>query len=114
MRGTQTWCSRSTRRRSLRPRFRRSICTIRTRSGVGASLVPGTLAFAPVPAPAAPPWWGTGQWHENNRWHNNNSRYYGYHYREPPVIYSTPYNYGYYAPPVVYDNTPGFSITIRP
>jgi len=30
------------------------------------------------------------------------------------VIYSTPYNYGYYAPPVVYDNTPGFSITIRP
>ena len=41
-------------------------------------------------------------------------RYYGYHYREPPVIYATPYNYGYYAPPVIYDNTPGFTIRIGP
>jgi len=88
--------------------------TSRNRIGLAASLVLGTLAFAAVAAPASAAWWGNGQWHEDNRWHNNNSRYYGYHYREPPVIYSTPYNYGYYAPPVVYDNTPGFSITIRP
>ena len=66
--------------------------------------------------PASAAWWGNGQWHPDNRYHynNHNNRYYGYHYREPPVIYSTPYNYGYVPPPVVYDNTPGFSITIRP
>ena len=87
--------------------------TSRNRIGLAASLVLGMLAFAAVAAPAGAAWWGNGQWHEDNRWHNNN-RYYGYHYREPPVIYSTPYNYGYVAPPVVYDNTPGFSITIRP
>ena len=33
-----------------------------------------------------------------------NDRYYGYYYREPPVVYSTPYNYGYYPPPVVYNS----------
>jgi hypothetical protein len=88
--------------------------TTRKRIGLAASLVLGTLAFAAVAAPASAAWWGNGQWHEDNRWHNNNSYYYGYHYREPPVIYATPYNYGYVAPPVVYDNTPGFSITIRP
>jgi hypothetical protein len=66
----------------------------------------------PSPLPPALP--GDGRWHEDNRWHNNNSKYYDYHYREPPVIYSTPHNYGYVAPPVVYDNTPGFSINIRP
>ena len=70
--------------------------TRRNRIGLAASLVLGTLAFAAVAAPASAAWWGNGQWHEDNRWHNNN-RY-----------------YGYYAPPVVYDNTPGFSITIRP
>ena len=47
---------------------------------------------------------------DNNNWNN---RYYGYHYREPPVVYSTPYNYGYVPPPVVYDNTPGFTICIQ-
>src|ERR1700704_854014 len=110
-----TWCSRSTRRRSRRRRVRRSIMTSRNRIGLAASLVLGTLALAAVAAPASAAWWGNGQWHEDNRWNNNyNNRYYGYHYREPPVIYSTPYNYGYVAPPVVYDNTPGFSITIRP
>ena len=86
----------------------------RNRIGLVASLVLGTLAFTAVAAPASAAWWGDGRGHEDSRWTNYNGRYYGYHYREPPVIYSTPYNYGYYAPPVVYDNTPGFSITIRP
>src|SRR5260370_22916621 len=98
-----TWCSRSTRRRSLRRRVRRSIMTSRNRIGLAASLVLGTLAFATVAAPASAAWWGNGQWHEDNRWHNNNSRYYGYHYRQPPVIYSTPYNYRYCPPPVLHD-----------
>jgi hypothetical protein len=88
--------------------------TSRNRIGLAASLVLGTLAFTAVAAPASAAWWGDGRWHEDSRWNNYNGRYYGYHYREPPVIYSTPYNYGYYAPPVVYDNTPGFSISIRP
>jgi len=88
--------------------------TSKKRIGLAASLVLGALSLVAVAAPASAAWWGNGQWHEDNRWQNNNNLYYGYHYREPPVIYSTPYNYGYYAPPVVYDNTPGFSITIRP
>ena len=47
-------------------------------------------------------------------WHGNNY-YYGYNYRAPPVVYSTPYNYGYYAPPVIYGAEPGlnFNINIR-
>ena len=88
--------------------------TSRKRIGLAASLVLGTLSLAAVAVPASAAWYGNGQWHEDSRWHNNNSNYYGYHYREPPVIYGTPYNYGYVPPPVVYDNTPGFSINIRP
>jgi len=79
------------------------------------SLVLGVLALAAVAAPASAAWWGDGRWHSDARWHSWPDRYYyGYYYRAPPVVYSTPYNYGYYAPPVVYDNTPGFSISIRP
>jgi hypothetical protein len=88
--------------------------TNRNRIGLAASLVLGALAFSAVAAPASAAWWGNDkQWHQDNRWNNNNnSRYNGYHYREPPVVYGTPYNYGYSPPPVVYDNTPGFSIRI--
>jgi hypothetical protein len=88
--------------------------TSRTRIGLAASLVLGTLSLATLATPASAAWWGDGRWHEDNRWHNWNNRYYGYYYRAPPVVYSTPYNYGYIPPPVIYDNTPGFSITIRP
>ena len=52
----------------------------------------------------------TGYNRNNNDWNN---RYYGYHYRQPPTVYSTPYNYGYQPPPVIYDNTPGFTIRIQ-
>ena len=95
--------------------------TSRNRIGLAASLVLGALAFSAVAAPASAAWWGKdGQWHQDNRWNNNrnndnkdwNNRYYGYHYREPPVVYGTPYNYGYVPPPVVYDSTPGFSIRL--
>ncbi|NDH60110.1 MAG: hypothetical protein EBY18_00340 [Alphaproteobacteria bacterium] len=97
----------------------------RSRIGLAASLVLGALAFTAVAAPASAAWWGKdGQWHQDNRWNNNdnnnnrnnddwNNRYYGYHYREPPVVYGTPYNYGYQPPPVIYDNTPGFIIRIQ-
>jgi hypothetical protein len=85
--------------------------TINKVIGLAAGLVVGTLALA---APASAAWYGNGGWHNDNRWSNYNDRYYGYHYRAPPVVYSTPYNYGYYPPPVVYDNTPGFTFTIRP
>ena len=61
--------------------------TSRNRIGLAASLVLGTLALAAVAAPASAAWWGDGRWHEDTRWRNNNSYYYGYHYREPPVIY---------------------------
>ena len=71
----------------------------------------GSLALA---APASAAWWGNGNYYYDNRWNNYNDRYYGYYYREPPVVYSTPYNYGYYPPPVYYSPNPGFSITIRP
>ena len=96
--------------------------TNRNRLGLAASLVLGALAFTALAAPANAAWWGTdGQWHQDSRWNNNwnnnnndwNNRYYGYHYREPPVIYGTPYNYGYSPPPLVYDNTPGFTIHLR-
>jgi hypothetical protein len=87
--------------------------TTRTRIGLAASLVLGTLALAAIAGPASAAWYGNGQWHDDDRWRGNN-HYYGYHYREPPVVYATPYNYGYVPPPVVYDNTPGFSINIRP
>jgi hypothetical protein len=80
----------------------------------------GALALVAVAAPASASWWGDGRWHEDNRWNNDNNnnknwnnRYYGYHYRDPPVVYATPYNYGYQPPPVVYDNTPGFTIRIQ-
>jgi hypothetical protein len=88
--------------------------TIRNAIGLAAGLVVGALAFA---APASAGWWGNdGRYHYDNRWNNYNDRYYGYYYRSPPVVYSTPYNYGYYPPPVYYSPSPGpgFSITIRP
>ena len=59
---------------------------------------------------------GTKTTRYDNRYNNSNdwnNRYYGYHYRQPPVVYSTPYNYGYQPPPVIYDNTPGFTIRIQ-
>jgi hypothetical protein len=97
--------------------------TSRNRIGLAAGLVLGALALTAVAAPAGAAWWGKdGQWHQDNRWNNNrnndnnnnwNNRYYGYHYRAPPVVYGTPYNYGYQPPPVVYDNTPGFTIRIQ-
>jgi hypothetical protein len=81
--------------------------------GLAAGIVLGALSLAAI-APANAAWSGNGQYQQDNRWNNNNnSRYNGYHYREPPVVYATPYNYGYTAPPVVYDATPGFSINIR-
>jgi hypothetical protein len=88
--------------------------TSRNRIGLAASLVLGALSFTAVAAPASAAWWGDGHWHSDSRWTNYNDRYYGYYYRAPPVVYATPYNYGYIPPPVVYDNTPGFSISIRP
>jgi hypothetical protein len=90
--------------------------TSRKHIGLAAGLVLAGLAFAAVAAPASAAWWGNGQWHEDNRWNNYNDRYYGYYYRTPPVVYSTPYNYGYQPPPVYYSPSPapGFSITIRP
>lgn len=88
--------------------------TIRKGIGLAVGIVIATLAVA---TPASAAWWGNGRWHYDNRWSNHNDRYYGYYYRAPPVVYSTPYNYGYYPPPVVYDAAPpapGFSISIRP
>jgi hypothetical protein len=82
--------------------------------GLAAGLVVGAMILA---TPASAAWWGNGRWHYDDRWSNYNDRYYGYNYRAPPVVYSTPYNYGYYPPPAVYDRAPpgpGFSITIRP
>ena len=82
------------------------------RIALAACLALSVLATA---APASAAWWGNGRWQPDPRWSYWNDRYYyGYHYRAPPVVYSTPYNYGYYAPPVVYDRTPGFTFTIRP
>jgi hypothetical protein len=69
------------------------------------ALVAGALA-APASARC-----GDGRWQEDTRWHSND-RYYGYHYRTPPVVYTRPYNY-YYAPPVVYGAEPGLNFTIR-
>ena len=79
-----------------------------------ATIMLGAMAAAAVALPASAAWWGNGTWHPDNRWEQHNNYYYGYHYRAPPVIYSAPYNYGYVPPPVIYDNTPGFSLTIRP
>ena len=93
--------------------------TSRKRIGLAASLVLGMLSVAAMTAPASAAWWGNGQWQPDNRYdnrnnnNNSNDRYYGYHYRQPPVVYSTPYNYGYQPPPVIYDNTPGFTIRIQ-
>ena len=86
---------------------------IRTAIVLATGLVVGSLAVA---APASAAWWGNGQYYNDYRWNNYNDRYYGYYYRDPPVVYSTPYNYGYYPPPVYYNPSPapGFSITIRP
>jgi hypothetical protein len=78
--------------------------TSRKRIGLAAGLVLGMLSVAAMAAPASAAWWGNGQWHPDNRWNDNrnnndwNNRYYGYHYRQPPVIY---------------DNTPGFTIRIQ-
>jgi len=85
---------------------------IRNAIVLATGLVVGSLALA---APASAAWWGNGQYYNDNRWNNYNDRYYGYYYRTPPVVYSTPYNYGYYPPPVYYSPTPtpGFSIQIR-
>jgi hypothetical protein len=92
----------------------------RRRIGLAAGLVMGMLSVAAMTAPANAAWWGNGQWNQDTRYDNRynnsndwNNRYYGYHYRQPPVVYSTPYNYGYQPPPVVYDNTPGFTIRIQ-
>ena len=94
--------------------------TNRRRIGLAAGLVLGMLSVAAMTAPASAAWWGNGQWNNDTRYDNRynnsndyNNRYYGYHYRQPPVVYSTPYNYGYQPPPVVYDNTPGFTIRIQ-
>jgi hypothetical protein len=72
------------------------------------------LAVAGIAGSASAAWYGNGQWHydNDNRWHGN-EHYYGYHYRAPPVVYSTPYNYGYYAPPVVYGAEPGISLNVH-
>ena len=87
--------------------------TIRNAIGLAAGLVVGAIALA---APASAAWWGNGRYYYDSRWDNYNDRYYGYYYRAPPVVYSTPYNYGYYPPPVYYSPSPapGFSIQIRP
>jgi len=71
-------------------------------------------AIAGFAGSASARWYGDGQYHYDNRWHGN-EYYYGYNYRAPPVVYSTPYNYGYYAPPVIYGAEPGlnFNINIR-
>jgi hypothetical protein len=87
--------------------------TSRKLMGLAAGIVLGALSLAAVAVPANAAWWGNGQYQQDNRWNNNNTRYNGYHYREPPVVYATPYNYGYTPPPVVYDNTPGFTIRIQ-
>jgi hypothetical protein len=80
-----------------------------------ATIVLGVVAASAIALPASAGWWAPdGTWHPDNRWEARHEYYYGYHYRAPPVIYSAPYNYGYVPPPVIYDNTPGFSITIRP
>jgi len=79
-----------------------------------ATILLGLVAASAVALPASAAWWADGTWHPDNRWEYNRGNYYGYHYRAPPVIYSAPYNYGYVPPPVIYDNTPGFSLTIRP
>jgi hypothetical protein len=85
------------------------------RNGIGLALGAAVAALA-LAAPANAAWWGNGQYYNDNRWNNYNDRYYGYYYRSPPVVYSTPYNYGYYPPPVYYSPSPapGFSIQIRP
>ena len=88
--------------------------TIRNVIGLAAGIAAGVFALAGTASAA---WYGDGRWHDDERWHNYNDRYYGYHYRAPPVVYATPYNYGYQPPPVVYDAyppNPGFSLTIRP
>ena len=72
------------------------------------------VAGVALASPASARWWGDGRWHDDDRWVHHDSRYYGYHYRAPPVVYGTPYNYGYYSPPVVYDNAPGLSFHIGP
>ena len=75
----------------------------------------GTLALAPWPGLPAPAGGVTAGGTRTTAGTTGNDRYYyGYHYRRAAGGLRTPYNYGYYAPPVVYDNTPGFSITIRP
>jgi hypothetical protein len=80
-----------------------------------ATIVLGLLAAGAVALPASAGWYAPdGSWHPDNRWEAHHGNYYGYHYRPPPVAYAAPYNYGYVPPPVVYDNTPGFSISIRP
>jgi hypothetical protein len=86
--------------------------TILRNSRKAAALVLGAaVAFVTLAGPASARWYGDDRY--EHRWVGHD-RYYGYYYREPPVVYSTPYrgNYGYYPPPVVYDNTPSFSLHI--
>jgi hypothetical protein len=61
-------------------------------------------------------WYGNGWVEPGYRGWVGTDRYYGYYYREPPVVYGTPYRgyYGYYPPPVVYDRTPTFTLRIGP
>ncbi|HEY4169128.1 MAG TPA: hypothetical protein VGM96_20225 [Reyranella sp.] len=73
------------------------------------------VAVTGMAGSASARWEGNGRWHEDDRWHHGGAHpnYYGYHYRPPPVVYSTPYNYGYTPPPVVYGAEPGINFNIN-
>jgi hypothetical protein len=69
------------------------------------------IVLASLASPASARWYGED---DDDRWRwRGSDRYYGYYYREPPVVYSHPYRY-YYAPPVYYDARPGFTLHIGP
>ena len=72
----------------------------------------GLLALSGATNSANARWYGNGSWTQDDRWRAR-EYYYGYNYRAPPVVYSTPYNYGYYAPPVIYGAEPGISLSVN-